>query len=284
LKSPTPLSRFLPPDFDPARPIGIVAGRGVYPKLLADAARAAGAETRLLAFRDETMPELYDAFPPEHRDWFDVGQLGKWLKAFERFGCGYCVMAGQIRPRRLFDGLKPDLKAASLLFKLKRRNAETIFSAIAREIEALGVRQLDARCFLDDHVAEAGWMTRPFRKIEETHLLHGIEIAEEIARLDIGQSAVVSKGTVLAVEAFEGTDPMLRRAGGFKADPAIFVKTVKREQDYRFDVPVFGLRTLEVMREAAIACALLKAGGVLILDKPQTLAAAAKARIQIRGF
>ena len=278
------LSRFLPANFDISKPVALIAGRGIYPKLLADEARAKGVEVRLLAFEDETTDELFASFPEDQRGRFNVGKMGKWLKAIRNFGCGYAVAAGQIKPGKLFRGLKPDLKAASLLFKLKRRNADTIFGSIGEEIEAQGVEQLDARIFLDDHMASDGLMTKRFSKIEDTYLKHGIEIATEMARLDVGQGVVVRKGTVIAVEAFEGTDPMLRRAGEFKTDQLIFVKTVKREQDYRFDVPVFGLRTLEVMRNAGISTAVLKADSVIILEREKTLAEANRAKIQIIGF
>ena len=127
-------------------------------------------------------------------------------------------------------------------------------------------------------------MTPQFNKIEETYLQHGIEIATEMARLDVGQGVVVRKGTVIAVEAFEGTDPMLKRAGDFDTDQLIFTKTVKHRQDYRFDVPVFGIRTLEIMRNSGIQAAALKAGSVIMLEKQTLLKQAEAAKIQILGF
>jgi DUF1009 family protein len=193
-------------------------------------------------------------------------------------------MAGQITPRRLFKGLHPDLKATQILLSLKRRNAETIFGAIAAEIEQLGIQMLDARSFIDDHLATSGPMTGGRFPIDREYLDHGIHIARESARLDIGQGCVVRKGTVLAVEAFEGTDAMLRRAGEFKTDEALFVKTVKANQDYRFDVPVFGQRTLETMREAHIRAAALEAGRVIMIDKPAVLAQAKAWGISLLGF
>jgi DUF1009 family protein len=193
-------------------------------------------------------------------------------------------MAGQIAPRRLFHGLHPDLKAARILLSLKRRNAETIFGAIAQEIEALGITLLDARAFLDDHLAGSGCMTGRRFPIEGEYLEHGIQIARECARLDIGQGCVVRRGTVLAVEAFEGTDEMLRRAGGFKTDDSLFVKTVKPRQDWRFDVPCFGQRTLETMHAAGLGAAALEAGRVLILDKPAVIRQAREWNIHLLGF
>jgi DUF1009 family protein len=279
-----PLSAFLPPNFDPRKPVALIAGQGLYPQLVAASIRRAGVPLRLIAFDEETPPELVASFPESDRRTLLVGQLGKMLNAIEDFGAGYALMAGQITPRRLFKGLHPDLKATKILFSLKRRNAETIFGAIAKEIESLGVTLLDARAFLDDHLASAGCMTGKKFPIDQDYLDHGILIARESARLDIGQGCVVRKGTVLAVEAFEGTDEMLRRAGTFKTDEALFVKTVKARQDFRFDVPCFGLRTLEAMREAKLAAAALDAGKVIILDKPAVLAQAKSWGIDLWGF
>lgn len=213
-----------------------------------------------------------------------VGQLGAMLKALRDFDAGSALMAGQITPRRLFKGLHPDLKATKILFSLKRRNAETIFGAIAKEIEALGIALLDARAFLDDQLASPGCMTGRRFPIESDYLEHGVQIARECARLDIGQGCVVRKGTVLAVEAFEGTDEMLRRAGTFKTDEALFVKTVKARQDWRFDVPCFGLRTLETMRAAQLSAAALEAGKVIVLDKAAVLEQARAWGIHLFGF
>ena len=279
-----PLSAFLPAGFDPKRPVALIAGQGLYPVLVAEAVRRAGVPLRLIAFDEETPPDLIASFPEAERRTLLVGQLGKMLKALREFGAGYALMAGQITPRRLFKGLHPDLKATQILLTLKRRNAETIFGAIASEISGIGVELLDARAFLDLHLATPGVMTGRRFPIEDDYLQHGITIARECARLDIGQGCVVRKGTVLAVEAFEGTDEMLRRAGTFKTDGALFVKTVKAQQDYRFDVPCFGQRTLETMREAGLTAAALEAGRVIMLDRPAVLAQAKTWGISLLGF
>jgi DUF1009 family protein len=233
---------------------------------------------------DETRPELIASFPAAERVTLNVGQVGKMLASLREFDAGYALMAGQVKPKKLFHGLVPDLKAAAILFSLKRRNAETIFGAIADEIQKLGVTLLDARSFLDDHLATPGAMTGGPLPVDDEYLQHGIQIAREIARLDIGQGCVVRKGTVLAVEAFEGTDEMLRRAGTFKTDGTLFVKTVKPRQDFRFDVPVFGLRTLETMHAAGLGAAALEAGKVIVLDKPAVLRQARDWNIALHGF
>ena len=277
-------SAFLPADFNAQRPVALIAGRGSYPLITAAAIRRAGVSLRLVAMDDETSPELIASFPANERITLNVGQVGKMLDALGDFGAGYALMAGQVKPKRLFHGLVPDLKAAQILFSLKRRNAETIFGAIAAEIEKVGVTLLDARAFIDDQLATAGSMTGAKLPIDDEYIQHGIHIAREIARLDIGQGCVVRKGTVLAVEAFEGTDEMLRRAGTFKTDETLFVKTVKARQDFRFDVPVFGLRTLETMQAAGLSAAALEAGKVIVLDKPAVLKQAKAARIALHGF
>ena len=275
---------FLPANFNPHRPLVLIAGQGIYPQLVAQAARAAAIPVKLVAFEGETRPELIASFTPPDRRLLQVGQLGAMLKALRDFDAGYALMAGQITPQRLFKGLHPDFKAAKILFSLKRRNAETIFGAIAKEIEALDVNLLDARAFLDDQLATSGCMTARKFPIEREYVDHGIQIARECARLDIGQGCVVRQGTVLAVEAFEGTDEMLRRAGAFKTDGALFVKNVKARQDWRFDVPCFGQRTLETMRDAGVASAALETGKVIILEKPAVLAQARAWGLNLLGF
>ena len=276
-------STFLPEPFTP-RPIGLIAGKGRYPILTAERIRAAGIPLRIISFDGETEQALIDSVPPSDHLPVKVGQLGKLLKSLEKLGCGYAIMAGQITPRRLFHGLHPDLKALTALNSLKIKNAESIFGRIASEIEAIGIQMLDARAFLDDQLASEGLMTAGKLKAAPTDIEHGIRIAKGMAELEVGQGVVVRKGTVLAVEAYEGTDPMLKRAGSFKTDGLIFVKTVKRNQNYRFDVPVFGERTLEVMHESGIQTAALQAGSVLILDKSDILKKAKKLKIELFGF
>ena len=281
--TPSARSSFLPDSFAP-RPIGLIAGKGLYPILMAQRIRAANIPLRLISFKGETEMELIESIPKADHTQIKVGQLGKLLTALKKHECRYAVMAGQITPKRLFHGLHPDLKALAILNRLKIKNAETIFGAIAAEIEALDIEMLDARSFLDDQMATDGPMTPGHNQTPPEYIEHGIRIARGVAELDIGQGAVVRKGTVLAVEAYEGTDSMLERAGSFKTDGLIFVKTVKRKQDYRFDVPVFGERTLDVMHAAGIQTAVLEANRVIMLDKAKLLTEAAKKKIELIGF
>lgn len=277
-------SQFLPEDFDSSKPVALIAGKGIYPILLVKRMRAAGIRVRLVAFEAETSEELVAIFEESERVITNVGHIGKVLKSIKNFEAGYAVMAGQITPGKLFKDLKPDLKAVMMLATLKERNAETIFGAIVKEIESMGVQQLDARVFMDEDMAEEGLMTLGKLKLDEEYIQHGIKIAKENARLDVGQGVVVRKGTVLAVEAFEGTDSMLMRAGEFAGKDTLFIKTVKRNQDYRFDVPVFGLKTVQVMADSGIAFAGLEVGSTIILDKERVLAEADKLGVGIFGY
>jgi UDP-2,3-diacylglucosamine hydrolase len=278
------MSQFLPENFDPSKPLALIAGQGQYPALLAHRARIAGVPLRLIELGGETSSELVNDFPPEERATVKVGQVGKLLKELKNLDAGYAVMVGQVTPGKLFRGLHPDLKAIRMLAGLDRKNAETIFGAIADEIEHAGVHLLDARVFMDEDLADQGVMIKGKDKIDPQHLSHGIEIARENARMDVGQGVVVSRGTVLAIEAFEGTSAMIERAGTFGAKNCLFVKLGKPDQDTRFDVPVFGLHTLQAMMKAGIGSAALKSGSVLLLDKPKLLAEAKKHRIGIGGF
>ncbi|WP_309386313.1 LpxI family protein [Cerasicoccus frondis] len=279
-----PLSRFLPANFDPTQPVAVIAGQRLYPVLTVERLRAAGVPVRLIAFEGETRLDLFESFPADERAMIKVGQVGHMLKALKRFGARSSLMVGQITPGRLFKGLHPDLKAVTLLAKLKQRNAETIFGALADEMSKIGCELLDARAFLDDQMASAGVMTSGKVTPGDDTLEHGIHICREMARLDVGQGVVVSRGTVVAVEAFEGTDKMLERAGGFGAKELLFVKTVKPNQDYRFDVPVFGEKTLETMAAHGVQTAALEADNVIILDKSNVLAHAKKLGVTLVGF
>lgn len=278
------MSRFLPENFDRSKPLTLIAGKGTYPILLAERARSAGVSIRLIELVGETSEELINSFPDHERSAVKVGQIGKLLKELKKFNSGYAVMAGQVTPGKLFRGLHPDFKAIRMLAGLDRKNAETIFGAIGDEIEKAGVHLLDARVFMDQDLAEQGLLIKGKEKIEPEHLAHGIEIARENARLDVGQGVVVSQGTVLAVEAFEGTNAMLERAGKFGAKNCLFVKLGKPSQDTRFDVPVFGSKTLQAMRDGGVRNAAIEIGSVLVLNKPESIIEAKTLGIGMTGF
>ena len=275
------MSRFLPDNFDASKPLALIAGKGTYPILLAERARSAGIAVRLIELGGETSEKLINTFPDHERSAVKVGQVGKLLKELKKFNASYAVMAGQVSPGKLFRGLHPDLKAIRMLAGLDRKNAETIFGAIGDEIEKSGIHLLDARIFMDEDMTEEGIIVKGKEKIDPQHLAHGIEVARENARLDVGQGVVVSRGTVLAIEAFEGTNAMLERAGTFGAKNCLFVKLGKPSQDTRFDVPVFGLQTLLAMKGAGIGHAALETNVVMILNKMSVLAEAKKFDIGI---
>jgi len=278
------MSRFLPENFDASRPLALIAGQGSYPILLAERARKAGIHVCLIELGGETSPDLISSFPENQRSAVKVGQVGKLLKELKNFNAGYAVMAGQVTPGKLFRGLHPDLKAIRMLAGLDRKNAETIFGAIGEEIEKAGVHLLDARVLMDEDLADEGVMVKEKEKIDPEHLDHGIEIARENARLDVGQGVVVSRGTVLAVEAFEGTNAMLERAGNFGAKNCLFIKLGKTKQDTRFDVPVFGLQTLKAMKGAGIKNAAIEAGKVLLLNQKEVIREAQRVGISLLGI
>ncbi len=279
----TPPSLFLPPAYAPEKTIALIAGSGIYPLLMAEAIRKQGVKLCLIAFEGETDPALLVHFKEEERVTLKVGQVGKLLKGLKDFGASYAIMAGQIKPKKLFRGMQPDFKALLLLAKLKTRNAETVFGALAAEIEAQGVQLLDARAFMDEHVATEGLMVKG-KELDLDTIAYGVKIAKELARLDIGQSVVVSEGTVIAVEAFEGTNAMLERAGALGAKRPIFIKTAKPRQDFRFDVPVIGLQTLEVLNAAGIHQIALEAGSTLILEKEKVLKQAKAYGMTLWGY
>jgi UDP-2,3-diacylglucosamine hydrolase len=266
----------------PLHILGIIAGNGVYPRLLADAARKAGVKKIIAAaFTDETDPVLV-----QHVDlieWMRVGQLNRLLKFFNEHKVHHAIMAGQIAPKNLFD-LRPDWKALLLLGKLKERNAESIFAAIANELTRIDVELLPATTFLEDCLVPAGLIAgAKLSRREEEDVDLGWKIAKEIARLDIGQTVIVKNGTVVVVEAFEGTNEAIRRGGVLAREGAVIVKVAKPNQDMRFDLPVIGQETISVAAEAKIRVIALEAGRTLLLEKNEVILAAQRAKITVLG-
>jgi DUF1009 family protein len=248
--------------------------------LLADSARRAGVKKVVAAaFTGETDPAL-----TQHVDvieWMRVGQLGRLLKFFRDQKIHHAIMAGQIAPKNLFD-LRPDWKALLLLGKLKQRNAETIFAAIADELAKAGVDLLPATTFLEDSLAPSGLIAGPkLSRREEEDVDLGWKTAKEIARLDIGQTVIVKDGTILAVEAFEGTNEAIKRGGALGHKGAVMVKVAKPNQDMRFDVPVIGVETIRVAVEAKLRVLAIEAGRTLLLERDQIVDVAERAKISI---
>jgi DUF1009 family protein len=262
--------------------LGIIAGSGVYPLLLADAARVAGVKRIVAAaFTDETSPDMNNR--ADEIDWLRVGQLGRLLKFFQDAKIQHAIMAGQIAPANLFN-LRPDFKAIFLLARLKERNAESIFSAIADQLEEIGVELLPATTFLEHLLAPEGHIAGPkLKEREEDDIAFGFSIARQLSALNVGQTIVVKNGTVLAVEAFEGTNEAIRRGGSLGRKNAIVIKVTKPNQDMRFDVPVIGTETLRVASEAKVRVIALEAGRTLLLEKSALAALAEKEKITLVG-
>ena len=264
----------------PLPALGIIAGNGVYPRLLAEAARKAGVKKIVAAaFTGETDPAL-----EQHADlleWMRVGQLNRLLKFFHAQEIRHAMMAGQIAPKNLFD-LRPDWKALMLLGKLKQRNAESIFAAIAGELAKVNVDLLPATTFLEDSLAASGPISGPkLSRNEEDDVDLGWKIAKEIARLDIGQTVLVKSGTVVAVEALEGTNDAIRRGGELAGTGAVMVKVAKPNQDLRFDVPVIGVETMRVGTEAKLRVIAVEAEKTLLLERDAIVDLANRWKISI---
>jgi hypothetical protein len=260
--------------------LGVIAGNGVYPRLVADAARKAGVKKIIAAaFRGETDPVL-----GQHVDvleWMRVGQLGRLLKCFRSHGIHHAIMAGQIAPKNLFD-LRPDLKALILLGKLKERNAESIFAAIADELAKVEIDLLPATTFLEDSLAQPGVIAGPKLSPRQEHDVElGWNAAKEIARLDIGQTIIIKNGTIVAVEALEGTNEAIKRGGRLAREGAVMVKVSKPNQDMRFDVPVIGVGTIRVAAESGVRVIAVESGKTLLLEQDAVIALANSSNMSV---
>jgi DUF1009 family protein len=260
--------------------LGIIAGSGVYPRLLVDSARKAGIKKIVAAaFSGETDPSLEQQV--DLVEWMRVGQLSRLLKFFQVQKIHHAIMAGQIAPKNLF-ALRPDWKALLMLARLKQRNAESIFTAIADELAKIDVQLLPATSFLEDFLAPTGLIAGPkLSRREEEDVDLGWKTAKEIARLDVGQTVIVKNGTVLAVEGFEGTNEAIKRGGALAREGAVMIKVSKPNQDMRFDVPVVGVETIRVAREAQVRVIALEAGKTLLLERDTIVDLAEKAKISI---
>jgi UDP-2,3-diacylglucosamine hydrolase len=263
--------------------LALVAGNGTYPFATVRGARAAGVKRiAAVAFENETNPDL--AREVDDIRWLRVGQLGKMIGFLKSSGAKHAIMAGQIAPRNLFD-LRPDIKALMLLARLKERNAESIFAAIGAEMESAGVELLPATSFLDDALAHPGLIAGPrLSRREEMDVEFGFRIAKEVSRLDIGQTVVVKGGTVLAVEAFEGTNAAVTRGGELGRKDAVMIKVSKPNQDLRFDVPVVGPLTIDAAHRAKIRVIAVEAGKTLLLEPERTRALVAEKNISLFGL
>lgn len=263
--------------------LGIIAGSGDFPFILARAARAHGIPRLVAAaFDGETNPEITKLV--DEVEWMKVGQLNKLIESFTARGVSRAAMAGSIAPSNLFKNLRLDFRFLAIAARLKVRNADTIFGAIVDELKKDGVEVIDARPLLGDAVPTVGCLTRGKPGSEESDdITFGLRIAKEVSRLDIGQTVVVKKGTVLAVEGFEGTDECIRRGGALAGEKggAVVVKVSKPNHDFRFDIPCIGKRTLESCAAGNVAVLAVEAERSLLLDRAKLIQAADKQRLCI---
>jgi DUF1009 family protein len=267
--------------------LGIIAGNGRFPFLVLDAARALGHEVTVIAVKEEASTELAAAAatpPAAALHWVSLGHLGTCLALLKAAGVTHAVMAGQVKHTKIFSGIVPDLTFLSILTKLRARNTDALLAAVAEVMRERGVELIDSRALLQPLLARPGVMSeRAPSDDEQGDLEFGYRMADAVAGLDIGQTIVVKHRAVVAVEAMEGTDEAIGRAGALAGDGCVVVKVAKPNQDMRFDVPVAGLATIQSMRRAGARVLSVDAGRTLIFDLDAVLASANEAGIAVVG-
>ena len=266
--------------------IGIIAGNGKFPFLALQGARDLGHEVTVIAIKEEAFPDLEASAQKADAalHWVSLGQLGKCIKLLKAAGVSQAVMAGQVRHVKIFSGIIPDLTLLSVLKRLKARNTDALISAVADVMKDEGIHLLDSTMFLAPLLAREGVLSnRPPDDRERADLEFGYRMADAIAALDIGQTIAVKHKAVVAVEAMEGTDEVIGRAGHLAGPGVCIVKVAKPKQDMRFDVPVIGLATIQAMRVAGATTLSVDAGRTLVLDGEHVFASANEAAIAIVG-
>jgi UDP-2,3-diacylglucosamine hydrolase len=259
---------------------GLIAGNGKFPFLVLEGARKAGASVAVAAIREETDPSI--EVMAERLTWVGIGQLGKMLRFFKDEGVDKAIMAGQVKHVQIFSRAIPDVRMLKMLLRLPRRNTDALIGAVASELASEGIELIDSTYFIKDQLPQPGTLTK--RKPDERErgdIEYGLEIANEIARLDLGQTIVVRERACVAIEAMEGTDAVIRRAGQLVRGRLTVVKLAKPDQDMRFDVPVIGLPTIEAMIESGATCLCLTAGKTLIFDREEMARLANKHKLAV---
>jgi DUF1009 family protein len=268
-------------------PLGLIAGNGRFPFLVLDAARGAGRDVVVVAIKEEAFPEIEvvaSRQPPAAVHWVSLGHLGACLKVLERAGVREAIMAGQVKHTKLFADIVPDLTLLGVLMRLKERSTDALISGVADVLRDRGITLLDSTAFLAPMLAGAGCLTaRAPSDDERADAAFGYRIADAIAGLDIGQTIVVKGTAVVAVEAMEGTDETITRAGRLAGPGTRVIKVAKPRQDMRFDVPVVGQPTIEAMRQAGATLLSVDAGKTLMIDREALVAAADRAGIVVIG-
>ena len=266
--------------------IGIIAGNGRFPFLALQGARSLGHEITVVAVKEEAFPELEQAAREVNASYHSVslGHLGKCIKILKQDGVSQALMAGQVKHAKIFSGIVPDLTLLSVLTKLKARNTDALISAVADVLRGHGIELLDSTAFLGPLRAREGVLTRRAPDDgERADFEFGYRMADAIAELDIGQTIVVKDKAVVAVEAMEGTDEVIRRAGTLAGGGIRVVKVAKPRQDMRFDVPVIGIATIGAMQAAGATALTIDAERTLVLDGAQVFSAADQAGIAVIG-
>ncbi|MGE5244580.1 MAG: LpxI family protein [Betaproteobacteria bacterium] len=267
--------------------LGLIAGNGRFPFLVLDAARRAGHDVTIIAIKEEAFPDLADAAarpPAAPVHWVSLGQLGRCIKILNRAGASQAVMAGQVRHTKLFADIVPDLTLLGVLTRLKAKNTDALISGIADVLRDHGIELVDSTVFLAPLLAREGVLTRRAPGDEPRgDLEFGYGVADAIAGLDIGQTIAVKSRAVVAVEAMEGTDAVIARAGQLAGAGVRIVKVAKPNQDMRFDVPVVGVATIEAMKAAGADALSVDAGRTLMIDGDAVVEAADEAGIAIVG-
>ena len=264
----------------PSKRLGLIAGNGRFPLLVLDAARAQGLEVVVAAIQEEASPEIADRGAAAVH-WLSLGELSKLIDTFHREGVTRAIMAGQVRHKQIFSSIRPDWRLAKLLLSLATRNTDALLGAVAKVLGDEGITLESSTSLLEPLLAKPGILTRRAPTDSELkNITYGRGVARHLAQYDIGQTVVIAEAACVAVEAMEGTDATIQRAGALlaahgahddSANPTLsraltVVKVAKPNQDLRFDVPVIGLKTIEAMRQSGATCLALDAGKCLILD------------------
>jgi DUF1009 family protein len=271
--------------------IGLIAGNGKFPLLVLDAARAQGFEVVVVAIKEEASPEIEDRGAASVH-WVSLGELSKLIETFQREGVRRAIMAGQVKHKQIFSAIRPDWRLAKLLLSLTTRNTDSLLGAVAKVLAEEGITLESSTGLLEPLLVKSGVLThRAPTEQERKNVDYGRAVARQLAQYDIGQTVVIAESACVAVEAMEGTDAAIERAGHIMASlrgdastlsrALTVVKIAKPNQDMRFDVPVIGVKTIEVMQTAGATCLALDAGKCLLLDGERVLDAANVAGIAV---
>lgn len=263
---------------------GLIAGNGKFPFLVLEGARSRGIEMVVIAIREEASPELERVAPRLH--WVSLGELSRTIDLLHKEGVTQAVMAGQVKHNKIFSAIRPDWKLAKLLLSLPKKNTDSLIGAVAGLLEDEGIHLVDSTAFLAPLLPEPGILTR--RRPDEgesADIAYGREVAQRLAEIDLGQTVVICDRACVAVEAMEGTDETIERAARLtNGKRLVVVKVSKPGQDMRFDVPVIGLRTIEVMKRSKATALAVDAGRTLLFDREKLMAAADEAGITIEAL